>query len=411
MVSNICSNRDMEIPVRDPFPSVRAALADAQAMDDQDLCDAIQAAEKALRRQQAQAAVLAAQMSARIEAMGYPISGAAEELATMLAISPRSADHKLDTAEALCDREVVWGALFDGRIDLPKATTILDVLADVPDPRRLELELIAIGFAEAHTGHQLRKKLLALTVEKDPEETLRKEAIDRRGVWVRPAAHGMADISGRLSLEHAEVFMKALEELAGSDDCADPYGQGGARTAEQRRADALVGFLADHTSVSVSVDLVISADQLIGDNDWTPWTKRLGPIASEVARDLCMSPDARWRRLVTDPVTGELKAMGTYKYRIPTALREAIKARDVTCRFPGCHARAEFFDCDHIVPHPAGATCANNLEGMCRRHHRTKTFSAWRVERDPDSPTHDLIWTSPLGRRYHSGSHRYKQDE
>ena len=395
----------------DPFPSVRAALADARALDDQDLCDAIADAEKGLRRQQAEAAALVAEMGARIEAMGHVISGSSEELATMLAISPRTADRRLDTAVGLCDRDVLWGALHDGRIDMPKATAILDILSDTPDPRREELELIAIGYAESHTGHELRKKLLSLTCEKDPDEVLRKQAIDRRGVWVRPSAHGMADVGGYLSAEHAEVFIQALEALAGSKDCADPYQQGDARSAEQRRADALVGFLATHTTVAVSVDVVISADQLIGDNDWTPESKRLGPIASEVARDLCMSADARWRRLVTDPVTGELQAMGTFKYRIPQPLREAIKCRDVTCRFPGCHARAEFFDCDHVVPHPAGETCANNLAGLCRRHHRTKTFSAWRVERDASSPTHDLIWTSPLGRTCRTSSHRYKQDE
>ncbi len=401
----------MSVPVIDPFPSVSAALADARRLDDQDLCDALHAAEMTARRQQAQTAVLVAELNARIEAMGRPISGAAEELATMLAISPRSADHRLDSAVGLCDRELLWGALFEGRIDLSKANLIRDLLAEVPDPRREELELIAIGFGESHTGHQLRRKLLSLTCEKDPDEVLRKEAVDRRGVWVRPAGHGMADIHGYLSAEHAEVFIAALEKLAGSPDCADPYEQGEARTADQRKADALVGFLELHTTVAVTVDVVISADALIGDNDWTPESKRLGPIGSEVARDLCMSPDARWRRLVTDPVTGQLKAMGTTKYRIPAHVREAIKARDVTCRFPGCHARAEFFDCDHIVPHPAGATCPDNLAGLCRRHHRTKTFSAWRVHRDPHAPTHDLIWTSPLGRTYRTSAHHYKQDE
>ena len=401
----------MSVPVIDPFPSVSAALAAARRLDDQDLCDALHEAEMAARRQQAQTAVLVAELSSRIEAMGHPISGAAEELATMLAISPRSADHRLDSAVGLCDRELLWGALFEGRIDLSKANLIRDLLAAVPDPRREELELIAIGFGESHTGHQLRRKLLSLTCEKDPDEVLRKEAVDRRGVWVRPAGHGMADIHGYLSAEHAEVFITALEKLAGSPDCADPYEQGEGRTADQRKADALVGFLELHTTVAVTVDVVISADALIGDNDWTPESKRLGPIGSEVARDLCMSPDARWRRLVTDPVTGELKAMGTLKYRIPAHLREAVKARDVTCRFPGCHARAEFFDCDHVVPHPAGATCSDNLAGLCRRHHRTKTFSAWRVQRDPDTATHDLIWTSPLGRTYRTTAHRYKQDE
>lgn len=359
----------------------------------------------------AEIAALTAEMQSRITAMGYPLSGASEEFATLLAISPRSADHRMGTAVALCEREVVWGALHDGRIDLPKANVILDVLAEVPDPRREELELIAIGFGEEHTTHQLRKKLLSLTVENDPDEALRKEAIDRREVWIEPAAHGMAHVGAYISAEQAEAFVAALEKMAAAPDCADPYGQGDARSKGQRLADALVGFLQEHVEVQVSVDVVISADHLVGDNDWTPESKRLGPIGSEIARDLCMSPDARWRRLVTDPVSGELVAMGTSAYRIPTHLREAIKARDVSCRFPGCHARAEFFDCDHIVPHPAGGTCADNLAGLCRRHHRTKTFSAWKVERDPRAPRHELVWTSPLGRTHRTTSRRYTRNE
>ena len=400
----------METSVIDPFPSVSAALADARRLDDQDLCDAIHDAEMALRRHHAHTAVLTAELNSRIQAMGYPLNGAAEELATMLAISPRSADHRMDTAVGLCDRDLLWAALYYGRIDQTKAVMIHDLLAAIPDPRREELEIIAVGYAHTHTGHQLRKKLLALTCQ-DPDETLRRQAVDRRGVWITPAGHGMADISAYLSAEHAEIFMEALTKLATADDCADPYQQGDARTATQRQADALVGFLDLHTRVDVTVDVVISADALIGDNDWTPESKRLGPIGSQIARDLCTSPDARWRRLVTDPVTGQLAAMATIKYRIPDHIRHAVKARDLTCRFPGCHARAEYFDCDHIIPHPAGQTCPDNLAGLCRRHHRTKTFTAWKTRRDPNTPTHDLIWTSPLGRTHRTSAHRYKQDE
>jgi hypothetical protein len=151
----------MEASVIDPFASVSAALADARRLDDQDLCDAIHDAEMALRRHQAHTAVLTAELNSRIQAMGYPLNGAAEELATMLAISPRSADHRMDTAVGLCDRELLWAALYDGRIDQAKAVMIHDLLAAIPDPRREELELIAVGYAQSHTGHQLRKKLLA----------------------------------------------------------------------------------------------------------------------------------------------------------------------------------------------------------------------------------------------------------
>jgi hypothetical protein len=273
----------------------------------------------------------------------------------------------MDTSITLCQREVVWAALFEGRLDLPKARLILSELADVPDPRREELELIAIGYAESHTTHQLRKKLLRLTLDKDPEETLRKEAVDRRGVWVTPRAHGMADIHGHVSLEQAEAFAQALDQFASSADCPDPYDQGDDRTLDQRRADALAGFLDAHCTWDVRADIVISADCLAGDNDWTPELRRKGPIAAEVARRLVWSADARWQRLVTDPCTGALVDM---------------------------NAR----------------TRPEDLGGECRRHHRVKTHSPWKV-RKRSGPTADMIWTSPLGQTHTTLAFDYRQHE
>ena len=144
----------------DPFPSVSAALADARALDDQELVDAILAGEIQMRAAQARHAVLITEMNQRIEALGHPLSGAADTLAVTLTVSPRSADHLLDTSVDLCDREVVWTALAEGRIDRSKAVRILRELAGVPDPRREYLELLAIDYAQTHTGHQLHTRLL-----------------------------------------------------------------------------------------------------------------------------------------------------------------------------------------------------------------------------------------------------------
>jgi hypothetical protein len=244
------------------------------------------------------------------------MSGTAETVAVTLAMSPRSAEHLTDLSVELCHREVVWAALADGRIDATKAQRIVDELHEVPDPRREHLELLAIEYATDHTPHQLRRYLLALTCDHDPDATLRKKALDNRGVSVTPRGHGMADINAYVSVEVAEAFIQALEDLAAKPDCPDPYLQGDHRTKDQRCADALAGFLTAHCTYQINVDVVIGADTLIGDNDYHAESKRLGPITSELARTLCFSPDARWRRLVTDPLTGRLVDMATPR---PTA--------------------------------------------------------------------------------------------
>ena len=395
-----------EIP-EDPFPSVSATLADARALDDQELVDELTDVTRSIRALQAKQAAIIAEVDSRIRSLGNPMSGTAETVAVTLAMSPRSAEHLTDNSVELCSREVVWAALAQGRIDLTKAQRIVDELHEVPDPRREYLELLAIEYALDHTPHQLRRYLLGLTCDHDPDATLRKRALDNRGVSVTPRGHGMADISAYVSVEVAEAFMQALEKLAASPECADPYAQGDARTKEQRCADALAGFLTAHCTYRINVDVVIPADTLIGDNEYGAESKRLGPITSELARTLCFSPDARWRRLVTDPLSGRLVDLSAETYRIPERIRRAVKARDLTCRFPGCHRSAEYADCDHIVPWPKGKTRATDLAGLCRHHHRVKTHSAWKVKHDPSTPHHDMVWTSPLGTVHATTAHNY----
>jgi hypothetical protein len=80
-------------------------------------------------------------------------------------------------------------------------------------------------------------------------------------------------------------------------------------------------------------------------------------------------------------------------YRIPGRLRALVEARDQHCRYPICRRPAAQCDLDHTVPYDQGGiTCRCNLSGSCRRHHRMKTLTSWRL-RQPRPGT--LIWTAP----------------
>jgi Domain of unknown function (DUF222) len=80
-------------------------------------------------------------------------------------------------------------------------------------------------------------------------------------------------------------------------------------------------------------------------------------------------------------------------YRIPGRLRALVEARDQHCRYPICRRPAAQCDLDHTVPYDQGGlTCRCNLSGGCRRHHRMKTLTSWRL-RQPQPGT--LIWTAP----------------
>jgi hypothetical protein len=83
--------------------------------------------------------------------------------------------------------------------------------------------------------------------------------------------------------------------------------------------------------------------------------------------------------------------------RSPSArLAQAIRIRAGSCRYPTCSVPAERCDLDHHQPVPTGPTSAANLDPLCRRHHRGKTF-AWLASVRDD---HGVDWTMPDANRY-----------
>ena len=77
-------------------------------------------------------------------------------------------------------------------------------------------------------------------------------------------------------------------------------------------------------------------------------------------------------------------------------LAQAIRVRAATCRFPSCNVPADRCDLDHHEPWPDGRTSARNLDPLCRRHHRGKTFAWLASVRDDDA----VDWTMPDADRY-----------
>ena len=121
-----------------------------------------------------------------------------------------------------------------------------------------------------------------------------------------------------------------------------------------------------------------------------------GPIPATVAREI--AADGRWKRFVTDPISGVLLDYGRETYIPPQDLQDFLIARDRTCRFPGCRQPAHLADLDHAIPwEEGGKTSADNLGALCRRHHNLKTHHGWKLTNLADGACN---WLSPTGQEY-----------
>jgi hypothetical protein len=153
------------------------------------------------------------------------------------------------------------------------------------------------------------------------------------------------------------------------------------------------------------VRLTIAASTLLGLDDAPADLDGYGPIDAVRARAL--ADGGIWRRIVTDPTTGQVLDVGRQRYRPPAALDELVRTRDGTCAAPGCTVPACGCDLDHTEEYhpqpgadpdtPLGRTDADNLGPLCHRHHRLKTDGGFRLRQIQPGL---FEWITPTGHRY-----------
>lgn len=134
-----------------------------------------------------------------------------------------------------------------------------------------------------------------------------------------------------------------------------------------------------------AVSVTVPALTLMGRSDLPGRLDDLSPIPAQDVQRL-VGCAASMRRLLTDPVTGEVLPVAAQSYRIPEAVKATVAARWIWCTVPGCSLKASDADKDHCVafkhtnPAAGGATTPANLHPLCRRHHRMKTQGTLGVE-------------------------------
>jgi hypothetical protein len=146
------------------------------------------------------------------------------------------------------------------------------------------------------------------------------------------------------------------------------------------------------------VDIQIPLTTLLGLTDFPGDLAGFGPVIADIARQVVAEqPDATWRFSIYDQL-GELISHGITRRR-PTAQDAAfIKARDRTCRAPGCRVAARHCDIDHTDDWASSKDSRRcNLACLCRKHHLFKHLTGCDlIQIRPGI----LGWTTPLGQRH-----------
>jgi hypothetical protein len=168
--------------------------------------------------------------------------------------------------------------------------------------------------------------------------------------------------------------------------------------AEGAARSRMPGLAFSRPEVFVAVPkLTIPYATLIGQSEDPAELHGYGPIAADTARRLAVQAPTLHRILI-DPVDGTPLQLDPRKYPLTKALRRWILYRDQICRFPGCTRKAERSEIDHTIPFGLGGLSEEgNLAVLCKKHHRLKHNSRWRVTQLGKGV---LRWTSPAGRSY-----------
>jgi hypothetical protein len=254
------------------------------------------------------------------------------------------------------------------------------------------------------TDGRLASEIDRIVIKHDPDAVRRRRnrAKDRE-VIVGDDTEGCTEIIARLFSTDAQAFDQRLDVLAKTVCDGDP------RTFAQRRADAYGALAARADRLAcqcgdpncpatdkpapgpVVIHVVAEEATLQGRSDTPAYvlgTNTLipGELLIELAKQARLSPLIHPANL--PPESGR---------RPSRVLAEFVRARDLTCRGPGCGKPATQCDLDHTIPHPYGPTHAGNLKCLCRRCHLLKTFWGWCDKQLADGT---VIWTLPGGRTY-----------
>ncbi|MBB3605647.1 hypothetical protein FHT40_005334 [Mycolicibacterium sp. BK556] len=328
------------------------------------------------------------------------------ELAAALRVSVGKACGYMTNGLAMRQLPEVAAVFIAGDIDMQMFQTVVfrtGLITDAAILAEVDRKLAARAARwPSMTDGKLASEIDRVVIKHDPDAVRRrrKRAKDRE-VIVGDDMDGCTEVIARVLSTDAQAFDQRLDALAKTVCEGDP------RTLAQRRADAYGALAARADRLAcqcgdpncpaadkpapapVVIHVVAEEATLRGRSDTPAYvlgsdTLIPGELLIELAKQARLSPLIHPADLSAEP-----------GHRPSRGLADFIRARDLTCRGPGCDKPATQCDLDHTIPH--GPTHAGNVKCLCRRCHILKTFWGWRDKQLADGT---VIWTLPGNQTY-----------
>jgi hypothetical protein len=337
----------------------------------------------------------------------------AAEVSAAQNISRARASAQVRQAVSLFERLPAVAAVFArGEVDYRLVQTVITRTENVEDAVIGDLDRSLAQKVSRWmrlSGPKLRDRIDVFVAEFDPAGVRVPPVVEEQrycDVDAHPTTAGMALVGGVLDAADAAALDQRLDLIAESVCVNDP------RSKRQRRADACGALgrgegslvcrcgsdacpasVLRESAAQVVVHVLAEQATLDGRSDRAGYLSGFGVLPAASVRTL-----AQTAKLSPIKLPGAAPESG---YRPSVGLRDFLRWRDLTCRFPGCDRPVVGCDVDHTVAWPFGVTHASGLKHFCRTHHLIKTFftgpAGWSDVQRPDGT---IVLRSPTGHVY-----------
>jgi hypothetical protein len=324
--------------------------------------------------------------------------------------SPHRGRSLLELARALArDLPATMAALARGDLSEHRAMLIAAQTRETTAETRRAVDADLAARPETLTGlgdRRLQWEVQRAVMRHDPDgaEQRREVAVRRRHVTGRRLPDGTGQITAVVS-EHAyAAILQSLHTRARTDIAR---GEAEGRSHAQMVADLFTTRLTGQITAQAAplkINLVVTAETLLGDGDEPAELPGHGPIPAGIARKLALAApehDTIIRRLFRFDDTDRLVAMESTQRGFTGLLREFIEIRDQVCRTPFCGSPIRHDD--HITAaRREGATIEANAQGLCEACNHLKEQPGWHHQTvsESDVEPHTVEVTTPTGHRH-----------